>query len=71
MSVSAVKETVDSITLEVQIKFSRSMLDSEQETQDQLNQAGIKATESLLKTFDTDGSAITFGSIKMTSMGLV
>ena len=71
MSVSVIKQSIDSITLEVQIKFSRSMLDAEQEIQDQLNQAGVIATESLLKTFDTDGSAITFGNVKMTSMGLV
>ena len=66
MSVSVIKQSIDSITLEVQIKFSRSMLDAEQEIQDQLNQAGVIATESLLKTFDTDGSAITFGNVKMT-----
>ena len=71
MTVSVVNQSNDSITLQINIKFGRSMLETENLIQDELNQAGAISTESLLKTFDTDGSPITFGSIKMTSMGLV
>ena len=71
MSISILNQYNNSITLQVQIKFSRSMLDSESEIQNELNQAGVVATESLLKTFDTDGSPIMFGSVKRTSQGLV
>jgi hypothetical protein len=47
------------------------MLDSESAIQDALNEAGATATGELLKKFDTDGSEIKMGSIKMTSMGLL
>ena len=71
MTVTVVKQSNDSIILQMEIKFSRSMLGSESVIQDELNEAGAIATESLLKTFDTDGSPIMFGATKMTSQGLV
>ena len=69
MSVLTVNQSCDSVTLEVKIDFNRSMLDSEQAIQQALNEAGTVATEKLLKTFDTDGSPLVLGSVKMTSMG--
>lgn len=45
------------------------MLEGESIIQDALNSAGTLATGELLKQFDTDGSAIEFGSVKMTSKG--
>lgn len=71
MSVSIFKQSNNSITLQIEIPFSRSMLETEQIIQDNLNQAGAITTECLLKTFDTDGGPIKFGATKMTSQGLV
>jgi hypothetical protein len=71
MTVSLVKQSTDSITLQITIPFNRSMLDSENTIQSVLNETGKVATSALLKSFDTDGSPIFMGSIKMTSMGLV
>ena len=71
MTVSIVNSSDESITLEVNIKFNRSMFNSEQEIQSALNEAGNIATRELLKRFDTDGSNIVIGSVKMTSMGLL
>lgn len=70
MTVSIVKQTNDSITLQVTVKFNQSMLDSENTIQDTLNEAGNIATGALLKKFDTDGSNIIMGKIKMTSKGM-
>lgn len=71
MAVSIVKQTDNSITLEITVNFNRSMLDSEQEIQNELNEAGNIVTGELLKQFDTDGSSIVMGSVKMTSIGLM
>ncbi len=69
MTISIIKKTNDSITLEVTIKFNRSMLDSENTIQDNLNEAGRIATGELLKTFDTEGAKIVIGDTKLTSKG--
>ena len=71
MSVSLVKQSTDSITLQITIPFNRSMLDSESAIQSALNETGKIATSELLKNFDTDGSDISMGSVRMTSMGLL
>jgi len=53
------------------------MLDSENSIQNVVNEVGILraqysiATQELLKTFDTDGSSLQFGSVKMTTKGQV
>lgn len=47
------------------------MLEGESLIQDAINEAGTLATGELLKQFDTDGSPIKIGAIKMTSKGLV
>ena len=47
------------------------MMDSESIIQDSVNQMGCIATQELLKTFDTDGESIQFGSVKMTTKGPV
>lgn len=71
MTVSILNSSDESITLQIEIKFNRSMLDSEQTIQNELNEAGNISTAELLKQFDTDGSDIVIGNMKMTSMGLV
>lgn len=69
MSVSIINQSHKSITLQVTIPFTRSMLDSENVIQDSVNQVGSIATQELLKTFDTDGAALQLGSVKMTTKG--
>lgn len=70
MTVKIKEESSESITLEVKINFSKSMLDSEEEIQRELNEAGTVATGVLIKSFDTDGSPIQIGSERLTSKGL-
>lgn len=70
MAVSIINQSNESITLQVTIPFNRSMLNSESTIQDSLNEVGCVATRELLKTFDTEGQVLQFGSVKMTSKGL-
>lgn len=71
MTVTIHSQSNQSITLQVTIPFTRSMLDSESAIQDEINLAGNIATQELLKTFDTDGEALQLGSVKMTTKGQV
>lgn len=71
MSATIVNETADSLTLQVVIKFNRSMLEAENAICDALNEAGTLATAKFLKRFDTDGSPIVVGPTKLTSKGTV
>jgi hypothetical protein len=54
-------------TIQVTVPYMPSMLDFEEALQQQLNDAGILATQEGLKQFDTDGSPITIGATKLTS----
>jgi hypothetical protein len=69
MAVAIINQNNESITLQVTIPFNRSMLDSENTIQNAINELGMVATGELLKTFDTEGKDIQFGSVKMTSKG--
>jgi Zn-finger protein len=69
MTVKIIESNGTSLKIEVEFKFSRSMLESEEGIQEALNSAGNVASGELLKIFDTDGSPIVIGSIKMTSKG--
>jgi len=71
MSVSLISKRQDRLILQIEIPLSKSMLEGESCIQDALNKAGTVATGELLKQFDTDGSPIELGSVKMTSKGLV
>ena len=55
------------LTIEVKVKLTGSMLEMEDSIQDACNEVGSLATTEALKRFDTDGSPIKMGSIKMTS----
>src|ERR1700722_2440289 len=70
MTVSVIKQSNESITLQVTIPFNRSMLNSENAIQEAVNNMGNVATGELLKTFDTEGEDIALGAVKMTSKGL-
>jgi hypothetical protein len=69
MSAQIIDRTETGFTLHVTIPYNRSMLDFEETLQQQLNAAGVLATQEGLQQFDTDGSPITVGSIKLTSKG--
>jgi len=59
----------DSITIEVTLSLSGSMLEAGEAIQDGLQAAGLLATQEKLTEFDTDGSPIQCGSVRMTSKG--
>lgn len=71
MSATLISKTQDSLVVQIEIPLSRSMLEGESLIQDALNEAGTLATGELLKRFDTDGTPIKMGSVKMTSKGMV
>ncbi len=57
------------VTIEVTIDLSRSMLTSEENIQQSLNDAGCIATETALKYLDTDGTALKIGGEVMRTKG--
>jgi len=61
--------TEDSITIEVTIGFTRSMLESEEIITTALNDVGRLASRKALEQFDTDGTPILIGDTKWTSKG--
>ena len=69
MSTRIIGQRGDSITIEVTLPLTGSMLEAEEAIQDALNEVGLLATEEKLKRFDTDGSPIQLGSARMTSKG--
>lgn len=71
MSAKIISSNSDEVTISMTVKFKKSMLDSEEEIQNVLNMAGTLATQESLKRFDTDGSEIVVGQMKLTSKGKV
>lgn len=69
MSAQVTRQIKDSITIEVTLPLAGSMLQAEEAIQDALNEVGLLATEKNLQRFDTDGSPIQLGSVRMTSKG--
>jgi len=61
----------EELVMEVKVKLSDSMLAGEECIQQALNEAGQLATDVLLKHFDTDGTPIAVGALKLTSKGRV
>src|SRR3954452_24032813 len=59
----------NTVTIQLSIPLTRSMLDAEEAIQQALNEAGVLATAEALKQFDTDGSPIDIGSTRWTSKG--
>jgi len=66
-----IARTPTSFTLQVEVPYNDSMLDFEEALQERLNEAGVVATAEGLQQFDTDGSPITVGPVKLTSKGRV
>ena len=71
MSAQIIDRTESGFTVQVTIPYNHSMLDFEETLQQQLNAAGVLATQEGLRQFDTDGSPITVGSITLTSKGRI
>lgn len=71
VSISAKVENVDEnrIRLEIEIPLVRSHVQNEELIQHGLNAGGVLATQESLKLFDTDGTPIQIGTIKLTSKG--
>jgi hypothetical protein len=59
------------VTLELTIDLSRSLLETEERILAVLNEAGCLATQEALKQLDTDGSPLKVGPVKLTSKGPV
>src|SRR3954468_19646883 len=71
MNATVIARTPHSFTLQVEVPYNASMLDFEETLQQRLNEAGVLGTAEGLKQFDTDGSPITVGSVKLTTKGLI
>src|SRR3954467_10184625 len=71
MAVTIIARTPTSFTLQVEVPYNDSMLDFEETLQERLNQAGVVATAEGLQQFDTDGSPIAGGPVKLTTKGPV
>jgi hypothetical protein len=69
MSAKLIAVERDTVRIELNIKLSRSMLESEETILNTLNEAGCIVTGEALKRFDTDGSALLIGGTKWTSKG--
>jgi hypothetical protein len=70
MTAKIIERSENKVTIQIEIPLSRSMLDTEATIQATLNAAGVLASAEALKQFDTDGSALDFGSHRFTSKGL-
>jgi hypothetical protein len=71
MNATIIARTPASFTLQVEIPYNGSMLDFEEALQDRLNEAGVVATAEGLQQFDTDGSPIIVGPVKLTTKGQI
>jgi len=66
-----IKERTESyVSIEVKIPYGSTMLSTEENIQQCLNEAGKLATECALSRYDTDGSPIEVAKIRHTSKGL-
>jgi len=57
------------VSIEIKIELTNSMLNSEADILSSLNDAGSIATEEALKHFDSDGSKLVFGNLSFSSKG--
>ena len=70
MSVKIISKTKKKIILQVEVDLSGSMLEMEDAILSVCNKVGCVSTKEALTRFDTDGSSIMMGSIKLTSKGI-
>ena len=67
MSIQLISQQGNERVYQISVKFTDSMLESEDLIQDAVNDLGKEATHDLLKTFDTDGTPIVLSNEKFTS----
>ena len=68
-SAQLIERDGDRITIQIECDLSDSMLDTEEAIQAALNDAGTVATREALTRFDTDGSPIEVGQVRLTRKG--
>src|SRR5947209_10478205 len=71
MNATIIARTPTSFTVQVEVPYNGSMLDVEETLQERLNEVGVVATAEGLQQFDTDGSPIAVGPVKLTTKGPV
>jgi hypothetical protein len=64
-----INKDATSITISVVIPLSGSMLEGEESIREAVNAVGKVGTGELLKRYDTDGTPIVVGGVKLTSKG--
>jgi hypothetical protein len=69
MPAQIVARDQDTVTLQIEVPLSRSMLETEAAIQQTLNEAGVLATQAALEHFDTDGSPLQMGDTLWYSKG--
>jgi len=69
MSAHIISSEKESVTMQVTIEITNSMLKSEEGILEAVNEVGNLASQEMLKSFDTDGSPIIIGASKWTSKG--
>jgi hypothetical protein len=62
-----VRRSGKDVTIEVTVKLGGTLMEMEETVQEATNAVGCCATEEALKRFDTDGSPIRVGAIKLTA----
>jgi hypothetical protein len=66
---TVLKRSGEEVTVEVTVRLSGSLLEMEGAIQEATNAVGRCVTEEALQRFDTDGSAMRIGEIKLTARG--
>lgn len=69
MPAKIINRTEAGFTLQITVRYNSSMLGFEEALQNELNEAGVLATQEALKQFDSDGTPIVVGAVTLTSKG--
>ncbi len=67
MTAQIISQANGELTIQVKVSLKGSMLESEQSIVESVNQVGMLATGEALKQFDTDGSPLVMGDLKLTA----
>lgn len=67
MAAQIISQANGKLTIQVTVSLKETMLESEQSIVECVNQVGVLATGEALKRFDTDGSPLVMGDIKLTA----
>jgi Zn-finger protein len=71
MEAKITRKSSKSITIEIEIPITKSMLNTEENIQKAINLAGLEATSYATSQFDSDGSPISVKGLKYTSKGKI